>query len=118
MGKTYFFPTTSICGVKPSRVQKDPKYAISLHLSKLGMEYSRSAPPSSSSSFSTTTGGSNPSPRSNSFSFMKSRLFNQRSRGFEYQSIRREQLSVHLRICVAHAPTKPPKNNKYTEDTI
>jgi hypothetical protein len=21
-------------------------------------------------------------------------------------------------ICVAHAPTKPPKNNEYTEDTI
>ena len=27
-------------------------------------------------------------------------------------------LFVHLRICVAHAPTKPPKNKEYTEDTI
>jgi hypothetical protein len=25
---------------------------------------------------------------------------------------------AHLRICVARAPIKPPKNNKYTEDTI
>jgi hypothetical protein len=32
--------------------------------------------------------------------------------------IRREQLFVHLRICVAHAPTKPQKKNKYTKDTI
>jgi len=27
-------------------------------------------------------------------------------------------LFVHLRVCVAHAPTKPPKNKEYTEDTI
>jgi hypothetical protein len=35
--------------------------------------------------------------------------------------IRREQLFVHLCICafVRHsAPTKPPKKNKYTKDTI
>ena len=47
--------------------------------------------------------------------------FNERSQGFELelQSIGREQLYVHLRcICVTHAPTKPPKNNTYTEDTI
>jgi hypothetical protein len=25
---------------------------------------------------------------------------------------------AHLRICVDHAPTKSPKNNEYTEDTI
>ena len=33
----------------------------------------------------------------------------------------REQLFVHLRICTfvwPMLPIKPPKNNKYTEDTI
>ena len=40
---------------KAGKNQKDPEYAISLHLSKLGTEYSRSTLQLSSLSFSPTT---------------------------------------------------------------
>ena len=38
--------------------------------------------------------------------------------GFPQPHFRREHLFMRILFCVAHAPTKPPKNNKYTEDNI